>query len=296
MTEKNKKILIIGVDGIIGSRLLRFFYRMGLPTVGTVKKPMVGFVTYVLGVTPPDDLDLREVNICIICAGITNMARCEAEPKETFLVNVDATFKLIKHLATNGIFSLFLSSNMVFDGLTPDNGENATTSPTNEYGRQKQSCESRITTDPVARKLTAIVRMTKNISAESPIIKRIIDLNAPPVTTYTDVDISPISSLYICQSISRIVLTRSCGIFHLSGERNISYHGLLSIICVTQKYSDCRLIPVQNRSKHNIRYPVYGSLGMDLTIAQVGVKPQPLIEFIEHLDQEIFKIQNPTRF
>ena len=77
-----------------------------------------------------------------IFAAIARVAACEADPKGSAHVNVTQTLALADRLLTRGIPVLYLSTNQVFDGTTPNVAPDASYSPVTEYGRQKVLAET----------------------------------------------------------------------------------------------------------------------------------------------------------
>ena len=76
------------------------------------------------------------MRIAFLCAGVTRLAACEAEPDKTRHVNVTQTVKLAESLASQGMYIVYLSSHAVFSGTVPFVESTSITKPQSEYGRQ----------------------------------------------------------------------------------------------------------------------------------------------------------------
>src|SRR6267142_5152419 len=77
---------------------------------------------------------------CIFVA-VARLAACEADPVGSALINVKRTIALVDLLEARGVYTLFLSTNQVFNGGEPRVPAEAPTSPVSEYGRQKAQTE-----------------------------------------------------------------------------------------------------------------------------------------------------------
>lgn len=66
---------------------------------------------------------------------------CQAEPQSTFAINVEASLNLAGLCADKQISLLFVSTDLVFDGLHPPYAESDPVSPINIYGEQKVAAE-----------------------------------------------------------------------------------------------------------------------------------------------------------
>ena len=86
-------------------------------------------------------LDARQPRIVIHCAAERRPDPSENAPEATMRLNVEATARLAKWAAANGAWMVFISTDYVFDGVTPPYQTNAPTNPLNLYGRSKRDGE-----------------------------------------------------------------------------------------------------------------------------------------------------------
>ena len=138
------KTAVIGASGYIGSHLFRK-YRTKFPDcVGTNFLQMKeGLIPFDLREPKVEDLKLEETQhkAVIISSAKSNIAWCEANPKESYQLNVRGTLQLVKQLEKLSLHILFLSSDYVFDGQTGSYSDQAPINPITEYGRQKAEVE-----------------------------------------------------------------------------------------------------------------------------------------------------------
>jgi dTDP-4-dehydrorhamnose reductase len=95
------KIYCTGHEGLVGTELVKQGVK-GLPIKDITNRDEVKSI-----------LDKKKPDIVIHCASMTDVNKCEANPKEAFLVNVLGVMNVLN--AFNGTF-IYLSTGHVFDG------------------------------------------------------------------------------------------------------------------------------------------------------------------------------------
>src|SRR6185437_7526621 len=136
--------LIVGGDSEIGAAAYSAMQTQGLAAAATTRRrefssagrPFLDLSTDIDLFEPPP----RTTAVCI-CAAIARIAACAADPQGTAFINVDRTLALADKFLARGIYVLFLSTNQVFDGQTPNVAPDAPYSAVSEYGRQKARTE-----------------------------------------------------------------------------------------------------------------------------------------------------------
>jgi len=88
-----------------------------------------------------EHLDARRPEIIVHCAAERHPDRSEAAPDATMRLNVEATGRLARWAAANNAWLIFISTDYVFDGVTPPYQPGALTNPLNCYGRSKRDGE-----------------------------------------------------------------------------------------------------------------------------------------------------------
>ena len=86
-------------------------------------------------------LDARQPNVILHCAAERHPDRSESAPEATMRLNVEATGRLARWAAANNTWLVFISTDYVFDGVTPPYQPGALTNPLNCYGRSKRDGE-----------------------------------------------------------------------------------------------------------------------------------------------------------
>ena len=122
----------------------------------------------------------------------------------------------------NDVFFIFPSTNLVFDGSVPFRKSYESRSPMTEYGRQKAEAEKQLIS---LGENVAIVRFTKIISPETPLIRMWCDniRSSRPIYPFSNYVMSPVPNLLAGEILYRIAQKRICGIHQVSGPQDISY-------------------------------------------------------------------------
>jgi dTDP-4-dehydrorhamnose reductase len=218
-------ILIVGQDSMIGSTLSACLRRIGIPVIGTSRRPerVAEYTVY---------LDLSErisewdcpcpISAAVVCASITSLETCKKNPETTAKVNVHGVGDLVKRLVDMGAFVVFLSTNLVFDGSSPFVPPDEKWSPATEYGRQKAHVEENLIGEGDA---VCIFRLTKVIGPSYSLFQSWKDalVNRTTIHPFSDMFLSPIPLSCVVSSLRLILENRISGVLQLSGRRDMSY-------------------------------------------------------------------------
>jgi dTDP-4-dehydrorhamnose reductase len=239
-------ILIVGRDSLIGRSLLLRLREAGQTVIGTTRRPESS--------SPPDMmLDLagdpaswqcpESVNVAVLCAGVTKIAGCRANPEDSARINVDALVALAERLASRGTFVVYLSTNHVFDGTRPFVRADDPISPATEYGRQKAEAEGRIR---ALDRLAAIVRFTKVLGSGDPLFSQwsVALKNSQVIHPFSDMFMAPVPVACAVTVLCLVALTRQPGIWQVSGDRDISYAEAARLGAASLRVSDALVQPI----------------------------------------------------
>jgi dTDP-4-dehydrorhamnose reductase len=216
--------LIIGGDSTIGKELSKYWTKLNIPHSSSTRRlaqvnkmrPYVDLAT-----KEWSDLDVVRYDAVVLCAAATKLSECEEHPLETAKINIESTISIANYMSLQGAYLLLLSSNQVFDGSKPFRHVSEQVCPINEYGRQKVETENQILKLPCS----AILRLTKVIHNNITLINKYeADLQmGKSIEAYENLYISPISMINVLIKIDELLKYRKQGIYHLSGEFDISY-------------------------------------------------------------------------
>ena len=214
-------ILVVGGTSLIGRALQEEASRAGLPCLGTSRRPDAP--VHLDLTAPPASWRLPDgIEQAILCASITGLARCEADPAGTWAVNVTAVSALADRVAAEGGEVAFLSSTQVFPPDASAPAEDSLPAPATEYGRQKLAVERHLL--PFGRK-ARIIRLTKVVAPATSLFAGWSESLAAgkAVHAFSDLYFSPLALRLAAAAILRIVVASEGGVFHLGAAGSLSY-------------------------------------------------------------------------
>ncbi len=250
------EVFIIGADGLIGSSLARCAAKNKIAWVGTSRNPKTehGNILH-LDLLDADEIHRLAVRprITYLCAAQTDIRTCEDDPAGTRLLNVTRTLELARHLHAAGSEIVFLSSNLVFDGIEDRPIPSTPYSPVTEYGRQKSETEKSLL-ESVPR--AAIVRLTKVVHPRFSIFQEWLrDLkNGQPIHPFSDMVFSPIDLDWVVQELEFQRNAFSPGIFHLTGDRDVSYAWAADLLAKCSGFDPGLVQPRTTQQAGYVRY------------------------------------------
>jgi dTDP-4-dehydrorhamnose reductase len=219
--------LIVGVNSEIGSAAARLIRARGGNVLATTRRP----------VTSPDQLRLdfsspigdfiipEQVQCACIFVAVARLAACEADPAGSARINVEQTIALVDLLAARGVYTLFLSTNQIFNGDSPHVPADAAASPISEYGRQKAEVERMLRARMVGGAPIGVLRLAKVVSPGMALTSSWTrELSAGrPIRAFADMTIAPTPVDMVAMSIARMMEDRLPVIAQLTGPRDVAY-------------------------------------------------------------------------
>jgi dTDP-4-dehydrorhamnose reductase len=225
ISDSESKLLIVGIDGTIGSKLFSTLPTYGWTVYGTSRdKSRTSSRIRFLDLESPDlDLHTEKFSVAIICAAITSIYQCEKYPSESRDINVIGTIALIDSLLQSGTFVVFLSTNAIFDGSKAFYSITDTPNPLNKYGSFKLEVEEHLLKKKNAN--FAILRLTKLITNQTKLIVtwNLLVEQKNIILAFSNRMLSPITMEEVESAISSIISTKQTGVFHLGGQVELSY-------------------------------------------------------------------------
>ena len=134
-------VLIIGSSGFVGGHLACEAERAGYEV--TRGERAAG-----LDVANPASvaaaLDRSRPDAVVLLAALSDIDRCEAEPRLASRVNVEGALNVARACAAAGVRLLFTSSGAVFDGAREGYSEDDAPTPVSVYGKTKAEAERKV--------------------------------------------------------------------------------------------------------------------------------------------------------
>ncbi len=215
--------MVVGGDSLVGSAIQSQCHELGLRVeVSSRRRGTKGFY---LDLGDPDfaSLERMRCEFAFICAAVTDMRACQSDPVATRRINVGNTIELMRRLADKQTNLVFFSTSQVFDGEQPSPGEDAPTSPKNEYGAQKLAVEEAIW----RLELPAAVLRVAKVFGSCPVgvFKTWFEaLTAGnPIRAATNMAFSPVIVGEVARAARLLAAGRHRGIWHLGARDEIKY-------------------------------------------------------------------------
>jgi dTDP-4-dehydrorhamnose reductase len=227
----DRKLLILGASGFIGSYLIRAWANR--PLLATyMTRPIPDGVLFDVSRERLKDRILRPghgITHAILAQGISKLEECARMRAATTAINVTGTLRAIDDLLEAGVHLIFLSSDAVFDGRPGLRTETDEPCPILSYGRDKRAVETYLSEQ--ARPWT-ILRLTKVIAGftdhRNPLSQWLAAIErGQPIRCATDQNLTPVDIDYVTQAILFFVATCTQGIFHISGSEVVTRYALL---------------------------------------------------------------------
>lgn len=288
MSRREPSYLVVGADGLVGAGLVALMSKVGADVTATTRRPEgaggTNRVFFDLADVDTNALPSSEYSVAFLCAAITGIAACEDDPARTQRVNVLNTVALAKRLLAAGSRIVFLSSNTVFDGAAAWPDEDAPYSPACEYGRQKVSVERQLLSLSTPAVPVAIVRLSKVLTPEGGMVAEFLRhlVGGEPCPAFSDLHMCPVSLDYTTSSLLAVARAGMPGIFHLSGEAEMSYADFASHLA-TRLAADPSLVRPSSSAASSARVvfrPAHPGLGMQRTREQLNISPEPLNDLL----------------
>lgn len=278
-TVVNEQFLIVGTDGLIGGALLDACHQRSLPVTGTCLEPaenqpgirQLDLRNNLGSWSPPESC-----KVAILCAGITGLEACRKDPGGTWQINVLQTLQLTEILVGAGVFVVFPSSNLVFDGTLSERRADEVPCPLTQYGRQKAEVESKYA---MFGDRVAIVRLTKVVPPQWRLIQGWADAMASGQTieAFSDLVCAPIPLRLTVQGLLDIAQNQRSGIWQFSAASDVSYSDMARHIARLVGVSDKQVHPVSARGHAIEHVPRYTTLDTTRARLELGLRfPEPL--------------------
>lgn len=272
------RVLIIGVDGAIGSALAEALTERDHQVWGTTRRDRSSGpserIRLDLATGDLSKVALPRVDVAIVCAAMARFADCRSQPELARQVNVTAPALLAERLTNDGTRVVLLSTSAVFDGRTPHVSAETAYAPLSAYGRLKAEAESRI------RALGApagVLRLSKVIAPATPLVAEwVARLSAgKPIDAFQDLTLAPITLADAVHAATAAIEDERGGIYQASGAQDIAYLDL-AMQLVRDLGSPAELVRAASAAEQGIPEEEmlrYTSLDSGRLTARTGWKP-----------------------
>ena len=203
------------------------------------------------------------------------------------MINIE---KFARRLIQNGIRIIFISSNMVFDGSIPYTKVDQRINPKTQYGMQKAEAEKKLLA--LGENVT-IVRFTKVISPEMILFKNWIQSLKKNILIhpFSDMVMSPVSVSFAVDLLYRISQAGFTGIFHASGNKDITYEKIGYRIAQQLCVRSSLVKPIESKKTitEQEEIPLNTTLDTSKITQELGIKAPDVWLTIDSVAKQIIK-------
>jgi dTDP-4-dehydrorhamnose reductase len=220
--------LLIGGNSEIGAATARLLRAQGRRVITTTRREgsAGGDELFLdLEALPDDWRPPRAIEAACVFVAVARLAACEADWAGSHRINVTQTLKLAEKLISQGVYTLFLSTNQVFDGTRAHIAADAPLSPVSAYGRQKAATDEAFQAWVAAGPPAGILRLAKVVSPDMALIHdwRRKLAAGEPIRAFRDMQMAPTPTALVAAAIGAMLEARAPAIAQLTGPRDVGY-------------------------------------------------------------------------
>ncbi len=295
MNKKRKRLLVTGASGFLGWNICSVVHKSWDVFGVAFSNPLEVSGVNIKVVDLTDFYNLKQLFIevapdaVIHAAAAANTSYCQIKQKESHKINVDTSINIADLCMKRNIPLVFVSTDMVFDGLNAPYKEEDPVCPVNTYGEQKVLAEEemikRCPEMTICR--TSIMfghhpERSKNWfqkNVESMRMRQDVQLFVDEYRTFLSVRKAVSGLLLAIDNIS--------GILHLSGDERISRYDFARIVTGVFHINNARLTPCYHRDVP-VTAPRAKDLSLDNNKAKTfGFNPSSIEKELEELSSII---------
>lgn len=287
---QKKRLLITGVSGLLGSNIaycLKDHYDIyGLYHHHSISIPGIETRCVDLRFKLHTQSIIQQFNpdIIIHSAALANVDTCEEDPKLAHDINVQSTQNLIEIIHGSFAKFIYISTDLVYDGIKGNFAEDDPVGPRNNYAKTKLEGEKIALSHPDALVLRTNFfgwNYTKKQSLAEWVMQELREKRS--VQGFNDVFFSSIYTFDLAQLIDRMINKDLRGVYNCVSNTSLSKYDFLVSIAKGAGLDSNLIKPVSidasslkaNRSKNL-------SLDTSKISRDLGVVPPPIEEGIRH--------------
>jgi dTDP-4-dehydrorhamnose reductase len=229
---------------------------------------------------------LSRPEVVIHTAALTDVDRCEIDKDTAYRVNVLGTKVLCEAVRVMGAFTIYASTDYVFDGTRGMYSEEDKANPINYYGYSKFLGESYC--DAIAR--TCVIFGARPASGKINFALWLIDrlTKGESVKVVTDQYVTPTLNTNLARMVLEMAVRRLKGIYHLSGATRISRYDFACELARIFGLNEGLIAPSRMADmKWAARRPADSSLDTSKAMMCLDEKPMAVGEALRTLKAEI---------
>jgi dTDP-4-dehydrorhamnose reductase len=281
------KLLVTGGSGLMGSKVAELGLQEGYEVFSGYAhhRPTHGVA---VKIDLRDDSSVGEAvkavrpDVIIHTAGLTDVDLCETDKNLAYRINAQATKTLAEAAKVVGAFTVYTSTDYVFDGSKGMYKEEDATDPVNYYGYSKLLGE--IYCDAIAR--TCVIYGSRPASGKVNfalwILKGLAEGKA--VKVVIDQHITPTLNTNLAGMVLELAERRHKGVYHLAGATRISRYDFAVMIARTFGFDENMIIRSRmSEMTWAAKRPADSSLDISKATRCLNAKPWSIEEALRTL-------------
>ena len=291
------KILITGGSGLLGSKISAISTRKGHEVYsGYNEHEAIHGVPIKLDICDKQEVikafDRINPQAVAHAASVTNVDKCEEDPKFAWRVNVEGTRNILEASELHNAFFIYVSTDYVFSGEEGMYKETDRPDPINNYGLTKLEAENLVRdshlewciarpsviygSTPAAGKVNFALWILNNLK------------QGKPIKIITDQWVSPTLNTNLAEMILEVMERRLIGIYHLAGATPLNRYEFASLLAETFQYDNTPITPVTSgEMKWLAKRPRNTSLNVEKATETLRHKPLAIQQALNKLKKEI---------
>jgi len=291
------KILITGVSGLLGWNLalkLRSSFRVyGTYLDHQILIPSVEtFAFDFVNLAQIERLcDAIQPKVVIHTAAVSDPDYCELHHNEALAINTFATRELAKAASHQGARLIYISTNLVFDGIKGQYTEADSPAPQSYYGKTKYLGELEITnscSNYVVLRLSVLYGRGNGFKQSPFELLEQQALRGERASLFVDQFHSPLFIGDAVEAIARLAATKEQkGLYHMGGPERMSWFEFGESFCKVYAFPQSLLIPSEiGKAKLRAPRPIDSSLLSTKLQKALDFKLTPVEEALQALRQK----------
>jgi dTDP-4-dehydrorhamnose reductase len=218
--KSRRTVWITGAGGLIGSHLMK---SAGATAPDCKPIPLTRAVVDLTNFVAVEKLFRdRSPSSIIHCAAMSRSPDCQKNPNEARRQNVDVT-RALAELAADIPF-VFLSTDLLFDGLKGDYAETDLVNPMSVYAETKLAAEKIVLANPKHLVVRTSLNAGRSPTGDRGMDEQMIQAWRAGKTTslFTDEFRCPIPASATARAIWELINANASGLFHVAGSEKLS--------------------------------------------------------------------------
>lgn len=292
-----KKILITGVNGLLGQALSRTFSdNFEVYSAAIEPSPALELPHYEqLDISDPKKCKKLiwqiEPDVIINAAAFTNVDACEEEKELCWRINVKGVENLAAAARRNMALLVHLSTDYIFDGKEGPYPEEYKPKPLGYYGKSKLASENAVR---IAGIPYAIVRTNVLYGAGINVKNNFFlwlyhSLQAnKQIRVVTDQLNNPTLAEELAEGIQLLIKASKYGIYNIAGAEYLSRYDFALKVAEVFGFSTKLIAPITtDQLMQKSPRPMRGGLRIEKAKTELGYRPKPITEILEYLGRKM---------